>query len=421
MSTEEPIVIGMLVGETSGDMLGASLMRELRSRNSNIRFVGIGGPLMIAQGFESLFDMERLSVMGFVEPMKRLPELLKIRASVVKYFRKNKPAVFIGIDAPDFNLGVEKRLKKSGIKTVHYVSPSVWAWRQGRIDKIRAAVDHMLCLLPFEAEFYQEHGVPVSFVGHPMADEIPIDVDKLAAKRRLGVPENALTLAILPGSRKSELALLARLFLRVAKQLQRDKVCVDEIVVAAATEEGYRSIKLIADDLGVKVRLFHRQARDVLAAADVGLVASGTVTLEAMLLKTPIVVAYRLEKFSYWVAKKLVKTEHIALPNLLANERVVPEYVQKDATNYALSQDLSDLLATPSRRLGISNRFYELHRTIRLNASVKAADVICAQFEESDSENRGEDEIRDAIESEVTDEPNETQLESHDESSPSGR
>lgn len=392
MNTEAPIVIGMLVGETSGDMLGASLIRELRSRHKDIRFVGIGGPLMIAEGFESLFDMERLAVMGFVEPMKRLPELLKIRSSMVKYFRKNKPAVFVGIDAPDFNLGVEKRLKKAGIKTVHYVSPSVWAWRQGRIDKIRTAVDHMLCLFPFEAKFYEEHNVPVTFVGHPMADEIPLDVDKLAAKRRLGIPESALTLAILPGSRKSEIALLAKLFLRVAKQLQRDKVCVDEIVVAAASEEGYQSIKHISDDLGVKLRIFHRQARDVLAAADVGLVASGTVTLEAMLLKTPIVVAYRLEKLSYWVAKKLVKTDHIALPNLLANERVVPEYVQKEATNYALSQDLSELLATPSRRLGISNRFYELHETLRLNASVKAADVICEQFEEvfADSEVQGE-------------------------------
>lgn len=378
-------VFGLVAGESSGDILGAGLILELKARYPDAEFVGIGGPLMQKAGLHSLFKMERLSVMGFVEPLKRLPELLKIRASIVSFFKKNPPEIFIGIDAPDFNLGIEKRLKRSGIKTVHYVSPSVWAWRQWRIKKIKAATHQVLCAFPFEVAFYEKHSHPATFVGHPMADDIPLLVDKSEAKRSLGLMEDGLTVAILPGSRSKEIALLGPLFLEIAKKIQANAE-VGELVVAAASESAYKTIKAMAKDAELEIRLFQGKAREVLLAADVALAASGTVTLEGMLTKTPMVVAYKIEKASFWIASKLVKTKYISLPNILANECLVSEFIQEDAQVETIAKDLNDLVSDNVRRTKMCESFALHHQSLKRGASARAADAVSLLLESQNVE-----------------------------------
>ena len=373
--TRRSIKIGLLAGEASGDILGAGLISELKQRFPQAEFVGIGGPLMQREGLQSLHDMSRLSVMGLVEPIKRLPDLLKLRSSIVRYFKHNPPDVFIGIDAPDFNLGVEGRLKKQGIKTVHYVSPSVWAWRKWRIKKIKKAVDHMLCMFPFEADFYTGHQVPVTFVGHPMADDIDLDIDKIAAKKSLGVPLDGLLLAVLPGSRSQEIEHLSPLFLEVVKTLQEQNV-LGEVAIAAVSESAYRRIQNSVDAQGVEARIFLGRAREVLLAADVALAASGTVTLESTLTKTPMVVGYRMESFSYWVISRLVSLEHVALPNILTGDSLVNEFLQSNATPEAIAADLTDLIEDTSRREEMAEAFYYIHERLKRNANARAAEVI---------------------------------------------
>ena len=373
---EEPL-IGILAGESSGDLLGGSLMEELKILYPKAQFMGIGGPKMIAAGLESLHDMERLSVMGFVEPLKRLPELMSIRRSVVSHMKARRPDIFISIDSPDFNLGVAKRLKGMGIKTIHYVSPSVWAWRQDRVKKIRGAVDRVLCLLPFEANFFEKHNIPSTFVGHPMADEIALDTDKREAKKRLGIEPNKRCLAVLPGSRLGEVNLHANLFLHVVKQFMAETAEEEiEVLIPAVSNETYDHIASAAASINVKPRIFLGQSREILAAADTALVASGTATLECMLMKTPMVVAYRLEKLTYAVAKRLVKTEHIALPNLLADRAVVEEFIQDDATEAALFDGLMKLHNDSDLCEQMRTEFRELHDTIQCDASRMAANMV---------------------------------------------
>ena len=370
------IHIGIVVGEASGDILGAALMHELRKHFPTAEFSGIGGPRMLAEGFHSYFPQDRLAVMGLVEPLKRLPELLRIRKFLREHFIANPPAVFIGIDSPDFTIPLEATLKEKGIKTAHYVSPSVWAWRQKRILKIARSVDLMLTLLPFEAKFYQEHQVSVEFVGHHLADEIPLSVDKIAARKALGLPEEGRIVALLPGSRASEVERMGELFMRTAVHcLEQDPSL--QFIIPAANSDRYRQLHIELNDyVDFPIELIHGHSHEALAAADVVLLASGTVTLEALLLKKPMVVAYKLAPLSYKILSWLVKTPWISLPNLLAQKMLVPELIQDRATPEALSNAVMNYFENPEEALQLSDTFAVMHNELRRDASARAADAI---------------------------------------------
>ena len=335
-------VFAMIVGEASGDILGADLMRSLKKLFPDAIFEGIGGPRMEAEGFQSLYAMERLSVMGFIEPLKRLPELLGIRRSIIKRYRDNQPAAFIGIDAPDFNLTIALKLRHDGVKTIHYVSPSVWAWRQGRIKKIRKAVDLMLCLFPFEADFYRQHGVPVRFVGHPLAGQLSAEPDTLGARKALGLDLKRPVLCIMPGSRAAEVDMLTDVFLACAERVAY-KMQGLQIVIPAANEERHKELTArLQHRLSPPVQLLKQQSHLAMEASDVVLLASGTTALEAMLLKKPMVVSYKLGALTYRIFSLLVKTPFVSIPNLLANKQLVPELIQGDATAERLSVAVLD-------------------------------------------------------------------------------
>lgn len=377
----ERVQIGLVAGEASGDILGAALIRALRQHYPQCEFSGIGGPRMLAEGFHSYFPMDRLSVMGLVEPLKRLPELLKIRRFLKQHFTEHPPAVFIGIDSPDFTLNIERYLKAAGTPTVHYVSPSVWAWRQGRIKGIKQSVDLMLTLLPFEADFYRQHQVPVEFVGHHLADEIPLEVDSLGAREGLGIPPEGPLVALLPGSRGSEVDKLAPLFLQAARLClsQRSNI---QFVIPAASPERYRQIHHeLAHYVDLPVHLIQGQSQQAMAAADVALIASGTTALECMLLKTPMVVAYKMARLSAAILSRLVKTEFVSLPNLLAGRELVPELLQQAATPEALSAAVLDYIDHPQRAQELVHTFVAMHRDLSRHASSRAADAIVQLLE----------------------------------------
>lgn len=371
-----PLRIGIVVGEASGDILGAGLMAAIQERYPDVVFEGIGGPKMLALGFNSFFPQDRLAVMGLIEPLKRLFELLGIRRHIIRYFSDNPPDVFIGIDSPDFNLTIEERLKQQGIKTVHYVSPSVWAWRQKRVLKIARAVDLILTLLPFEAEFYQQHKIPVSFVGHPLADQIPLNVDQPEARRALGLEVETTCIALMPGSRGGEVKMLGPIFWQTAR------LCLQQFpsltfVVPAVNDDRFTQIELqLAEFSDLPLRIVKGQSQTVMAAADLVMMASGTTTLEAMLLKRPMVVAYRFSALSYWILSRLVKSRFFSLPNLLANEALVPELLQDDVTPERLSEELISYLDNPQKVQHLQQRFMEIHQGIRRQASQKAADAV---------------------------------------------
>jgi len=360
-----PVRIALVAGEASGDQLGAALIRGLRQRYPSARFEGLGGPRMMAEGFHTLYSMERLAVMGLIEPLKRLPELIRLRQRLRQHFLGWQPAVVVGIDSPDFNLGLELQLRQAGLKTAHYVSPSVWAWRQGRIRKIARAVDLMLTLLPFEAEFYRAHDVPVAYVGHPMADELPLSPDPGAARRALSLTETAPLIALLPGSRRSEVALLGPLFVEVARWCLRR--CPElTFVLPAASVERRREIDALlvaADDLPIKV--VDGQSHAAMAAADVVLLASGTTALEAMLLKKPMVVAYKVGWLTHLLLSRLIKTPFVSLPNLLAGRELVPEFLQDRATVENLGESVLDYLQTPQKVTALCDQFLRLHQELR--------------------------------------------------------
>lgn len=365
--------IGVLAGEASGDILGSRVLAALRERCDELVVEGIGGPLMEAQGLSSMFPMERLSVMGFVEPLKRLPELLRIRGAVYRHFRDNPPDLFLGIDSPDFNLRLERKLRARGIRTAHLVSPSVWAWRQGRIHKIKRAVDLMLCLFPFETRIYEEHGVPVRFVGHPLADELPERVDKAAARADLGFPLEGKLLALLPGSRGAEVRMLAPLFLQAARLL-RDRLPALQIALPAASDARLAEIRaLLEQQPGLPVSLVDGRSREVMAAADAVLLASGTATLEGALLKRPMVVAYRMAAFSWWLITRLVRTEYAALPNVLAGRGLVPELLQDGATPEAMADALEPLLAGAEIAAVQTQAFDAIHNELRRGYAEQSA------------------------------------------------
>jgi lipid-A-disaccharide synthase len=331
---------------------------------------------MEGQGLRSLFPMERLSVMGFVEPLKRLPELLRIRGAVYRHFRDNPPDLFLGIDSPDFNLRLERKLRRHGIRTAHLVSPSVWAWRRGRIHKIKRSVDLMLCLFPFETAIYAEHGVPVRFIGHPLADELPENVDRAAARRELAIESGDAVLALLPGSRGGEVRLLAPLFLAAARELQDRKPGL-RLLLPAANAARRAEIETLMDDYpGLSLTLLDGQSREAMAAADAVLLASGTATLEAALLKRPMVVAYRMAPFSWWLITRLVSTEYAALPNVLAGRPVVPELLQDAATPPALAEAVLALLDQDHVAGAQLDTFADIHRQLRQDFAYRAAGAL---------------------------------------------
>lgn len=377
-----PLRVALLAGEASGDILGAGLMQALRRRHPDIEFGGIGGERMIAQGLDSRVSMERLSVMGIAEVVGRLRELFRIRAAYRDWCIHWRPDVFIGIDAPDFNLGLERQLREAGVKTVHYVSPSVWAWRQGRIKKIAKAVDHMLTLLPFEAEFYQKHGVPVTFVGHTLADQLSMEPDRQAARKRLDVPANDRCLAILPGSRGSEVARLAPLFLQAATRVQA-QIGALTVLIPAANEYRREQIEAAVRQhgQGLHIQLYSGQSSDVMTAADGVLLASGTAALEAMLLKRPMVVSYRLNGLTFRIMKAMATTRWVALPNILAQTDWVPEHLQEDATVDNLSRDLVRILSDQAYRAQFEQRASFLHRQLARGADEQAAEAVLKVIE----------------------------------------
>ena len=375
--SRRPVTIAMVAGEASGDILGAGLIRSLRKRYPHARFVGIGGDEMIAEGFHSLVPMERLSVMGLVEVLVRLRELFAIRSRLMDYLLATPPDVMIGIDSPDFTLGVEERCRRAGIPTVHYVSPSVWAWRQKRIVRIARSVDLMLTLLPFEARFYEEHQVPVTFVGHPLADRIPMVPDTAGARDELGLAQDRPVLAILPGSRGGEVERLGALFLETARKLQAEHPDL-QLVVPCVNREREMQVKALAETLAVKLPLtvVRGRSREVMAASDVVLLASGTATLEAMLLKKPMVVGYRLSGMTFAVVSRLVKVPWAALPNLLAGRELVPELLQDAATPDSLAAAVLERLDNPSERERLTSAFEQLHGQLRCNADESAAEAV---------------------------------------------
>ncbi|WP_339843046.1 lipid-A-disaccharide synthase [uncultured Halopseudomonas sp.] len=372
-----PLRIALVAGEASGDTLGAGLIQALKISHPDAVFIGIGGPRMIAEGLQSRVPMERLSVMGLVEVLGRLRELLRIRKELVAWLIEQKPDVFIGIDAPDFTLGVERKLREVGIATVHYVSPSVWAWREKRVLGIQKSTDLMLTLFPFEEEVYRKHQVAVRCVGHTLADEIPLQPDREAARATLGIAQDAQLLALMPGSRNGELRKLGLLFLQTASWcLQREPQL--RFVMPCASEDRKQQMQAIIAESGIDLPLIllDGQAHQALAACDAVLIASGTATLEAMLFKRPMVVAYRMAGLTFKILKRLVKVGHVSLPNLLAKREVVPEFLQDDATPEAMGPALLKLLAPTPERAETQEIFMCLHEMLRRNADEAAAEAV---------------------------------------------
>ncbi|MGM8850856.1 lipid-A-disaccharide synthase [Salinicola halophyticus] len=373
----------LVAGELSGDILGAGLMQALKRCHPRIEFRGIGGPRMQAQGLESLYPLETLSVMGLVEVLKHLPGLIKIRRHLKRDALAWRPDIMVGIDAPDFNLGLERQLHDHGIRTAHYVSPSVWAWRQGRVKTIAKAVDGMLTFLPFEADFYAEHRVPVAYVGHPLADEMPLVNDRAAARDALGLAPGVPTLAVLPGSRSNEIRFQGEMFLRAASAL-RQRLGALQVAIPAASPERHRELEALLEqfpDLAAETLIVEGRSREVMTAADAVLLTSGTAALETMLCHRPMVVAYRMAPATYWLAQRLVKTRWISLPNLIAQETLVPELIQEAATPDSLVETLLPWFEDESRRLDLERRFAGLHAELQRGASERAATAVTSLAE----------------------------------------
>lgn len=372
---DRPLRVGIVAGELSGDTLGEGFIKAVKQQYPDAEFVGIGGPKMIAQGCQSLFDMEELAVMGLVEVLGRLPRLLKVKAELVKFFTDNPPDVFIGIDAPDFNLRLELDLKQAGIKTVHYVSPSVWAWRQKRIFKIEAATNLVLAFLPFEKAFYDQYKVPCEFIGHTLADSIPLVSEKAPARELLGLEQDKTWLAVLPGSRGSELKMLSQPFIETCQKLKQkypDLGFVVALVNQKRREQFEQAWQEFAPEMEFK--LVDDTARNVITSSDAVMLASGTVALECMLIKRPMVVGYKVNAFTAFLARKMLKTKYVSLPNILADQELVKEFLQEECTVDNLAAEVERLLGEEGNQM--VDKFTEMHHWIRKDADKQAAKAV---------------------------------------------
>jgi lipid-A-disaccharide synthase len=378
--TEPGVHVGMVAAEASGDLLAAHLIAALKARRPGLRFSGIGGPKMIAQGFESHVPMDKLGVRGYAEVLRHYREIMAIRRQIAERMLRERPAVFIGVDSSDFNLDLERRLKNAGIPAIQYVSPSIWAWRGWRTRRIVRSVTHLLALFPFEPALYEKVGLAVTYVGHPLADVIPMDPDKARARTELRVPAGSRVVALLPGSRRSELHYMADLFVLTARRLVQDLpdahfVCP---TTSRATREMFEAALCRHEARGLPLTLLFGHSHEALAAADIALVASGTATLETALFKTPMVIAYKQSPFTWALMRRMLYLPYIGLPNILAGENLVPEFVQDQATPGNLANALLDLLHDAGARHRQLDKFREIHVTLRQNTAQKAADAVLA-------------------------------------------
>ncbi len=369
----------MVAGEASGDLLASHLIAALKAHLPEAVFFGIGGPKMQAQGFDAWWPMEKLAVMGYWDALKHYREIAGIRRQLKKRLLALRPDVFIGVDAPDFNLGLEASLKAAGVPTIHYVSPSIWAWRGGRIKKIGQAVNRLLALFPMEPPLYEKERIPVTYVGHPLADIIPLKTSKVAVREKLSLPRDYPVFAMLPGSRQGELAMMADTFVETAKIIRERHLPQAIFVVPLATRETrllFEAAIYRQQATDVPFRLLFGHAQDALGAADVSLVASGTATLEAALIKRPMVITYKIAKFSYWLMKRMAYLPYVGLPNVLAGRFVVPEILQDEATPENLAEALIKLYEDKENAEAVEQAFTDIHLQLRQNTADKAARAV---------------------------------------------
>jgi lipid-A-disaccharide synthase len=376
--------IAIVAGEASGDLLGGHLMRALKAQSSDLTFIGIAGPKMMAQGAKSLFPIEKLSVRGYVEVLTHLWGLLKLRRSLFKQLMAEKPDIFIGIDAPDFNFWLERKFKSKGIPAIHYVSPSIWAWRGGRMGKIKQAVSHMLALFPFEPQLYEKAGVPVTYVGHPLTDELPLEPNTSAAREILKLKPKALVVAMLPGSRQSEVKQHAALFVKTAQiiALTHENALFLVPLITRKTREIFEHAihqhYLDHPEQELKMQILFGHAHDAMEAADMVIVASGTATLEAALLKKPMVITYKMPAMSWQILKRMQYQPYVGLPNILAGKFLVPELLQGAATPQALADAALKLLDDADYVREIKQEYMKIHLSLKQNSAEKAAKAILA-------------------------------------------
>jgi lipid-A-disaccharide synthase len=373
-----PPRVGMVAGEASGDLLAAHLIGALKARRPDIEFAGIGGPKMMAEGFQSHFPMDRLSVRGYSEALRHYREIMGMRRKLAKGMLADRPDLFIGVDSSDFNLGLERELKDGGIKAFHFVSPAIWAWRRWRVRRIARSVDRILVMFPFEPAIYEKAGVPVTYVGHPLADIIPFEPPKDEARAQLRLPSRKLIIALLPGSRRSELQYMAAAFVLAAHRFRQEVPDVHFVVpmVTRETREIFERAIHEQQRTDLPLTLLFGHSHDALAAADLALVASGTATLETALFKTPMVIAYRQSPISWAIMRQMLYLPYVGMPNILAGERLVPELLQDEATPANLAGALLTLLRDTAAQKRQVERFREFHELLRQNTAQKAADVV---------------------------------------------
>lgn len=373
-----PLTIALCAGEASGDLLGAHLMNAIRKQYPQINFIGIGGPRMLAAGINSLYDQEKLAVRGFVEVVRKLPEILSIRRGLIKALKQIRPQVFVGIDAPDFNLGVAMELKQAGIATVHYVSPSVWAWRRKRVKKIVKQVDEVLCLFPMEPELYQQAGGRARFIGHPLAQILPLHIDKAARRIQLRLSERDPVFVLMPGSRVSEIDFMAPLFLQAAEIILQYYPQAQFLLPLATVATRQRMLEILAQPVWQKlpVRIMNAHADMACQAADVALVTSGTATLEVALCQCPMVISYKISSLTYAYVKHKIKVPYVGLPNILLGKNIVPELLQHNATPQKLAQAVLHWYESPAEVRALQNDFERLHQQLTMKTDELAAQAV---------------------------------------------
>lgn len=373
-----PLTIALCAGEASGDLLGAHLMNAIRKQYPQVNFIGIGGPRMLAAGINSLYDQEKLAVRGFVEVVRKLPEILSIRRGLIKALKQIRPQVFVGIDAPDFNLGVAMQLKRAGIATVHYVSPSVWAWRRKRVKKIIKQVDEVLCLFPMEPELYQQAGGQARFIGHPLAQILPVHIDKAARRIQLRLSAQDPVFVLMPGSRVSEINFMAPLFLQAAEIILQRYPQAQFLLPLATVATRKRMLEILAQPVWQKlpIRIMNAHADMACQSADVALVTSGTATLEVALCQCPMVISYKISSLTYAYVKHKIKVPYVGLPNILLGKNVVPELLQHNATPQKLAQAVLQWYESPAEVRAVQTDFERLHQQLTMKTDELAAQAV---------------------------------------------